>query len=156
MSIHIEHPAPGVATVSLGSAGRRLTYRTEAESHRIAVFDDFGQVVLAFGGYGRGPAALDTPLDLAFVNPLFAGERLPDGPEAVWLAVADYGNARVQVYELDGVHVGTVDLSGQAGIGAPCGLSWRSPILEVEGVECARARVYWSAALLSSAPRAST
>jgi len=152
MRTHIEHPAPGVATVSLGAGSRRLTYRTVPEAHRVTVHDDFGRLVLAFGGRGPGPGTLNTPLDLTFVRPTFSGERLPlSGPDAVWLAVADYGNARVQVFELDGVHVGNVDLSSPTDIGGPCSLTWRAPILEVEGVECTRTRVYLSSALLSNA-----
>jgi hypothetical protein len=152
MSIQIEHPAPGVAAVRLGPGGRRLVYRTEPHAHRVMVEDDFGRLVFGFGGRGSGPEALDTPLDLTFVRPMFSGERLPlSGPDALWLAVADYGNVRLQVYELDGAHVGAVDLRDQPAIGAPCGLSWRAPILEIEGVEGARARVYLSAALLCNA-----
>lgn len=151
MSIHVDHPSPGVATVSLGP-GRRLTYRADPDTHRVTVHDDFGRLMLAFGGRGAGTAALDTPLDLAFVRPLFSGEHLPlGGPDAVWLAVADYGNHRIQVFELDGAHVGAVDLADHPGLGAPCALSWRAPVLEIEGVEGARARIYLSAALLSSA-----
>lgn len=151
MSVHLEHPSPGVATVTLGPAGRRLTYRTEPDTHRVTVHDDFGRLMFAFGGRGSGPAALDTPLDLTLVRPTFSGERLPmSGPDAVWLAVADYANRRVQVFELDGAHVGAIDLADQPGIGAPCGLRWRSPLLEIEGIEGARAHIYLSAALLCS------
>ncbi|MDH4065329.1 MAG: hypothetical protein OEW19_13095, partial [Acidobacteriota bacterium] len=90
MSVQIEHPVPGVATVTLGAAGRRLTYRTESDTHRVTIHDDFGRMHFAFGGRGAGPAALDTPLDLTFVRPTFSGEQLPmSGPDAVWLAVAD-------------------------------------------------------------------
>ena len=150
MSISLEHLARGVARVSFGAV-RRLTYRTDAETHRVTIHDDFDRLVFAFGGRGSGPAALDTPLDLTFVRPTFSGEQLPPtGPDAVWLAVADYGNRRLQIFELDGAHVGAVDLTDQPGIGAPCGLKWSSPVLEIEGVEGVRARIYLSAALLCS------
>jgi len=151
MSIHLEHPAHGVAMVGFGPSGRRLTYRTDTDGHRVTVHDDFGRLQLAFGGCGRGPGALHTPLDLAFVHPTFPGERLPlCGPDAIWLAVADYGNRRLQIFEIDGAHVGTVALDDQPGIGAPCGLTWRNPVLEIEGIEGAHALLYLSAALLHS------
>jgi hypothetical protein len=151
MSIHLEHQTLGVATVNLGKGGRRLTYRVDPDTHRVTIHDDFGRLLFAFGGRGSGPAALDTPLDLTFVRPIFSGERLPvSGPDAVWLAVADYGNRRLQIFELDGAHVGAVELADQSGIGGPCALTWRPPVLEIQGVEGARARVYLSAALLCS------
>jgi hypothetical protein len=151
MTIQIEHTAPGVATLSLGPSGRRLTYRCDAEAHRVAVSDEFGRMALEFGGRGSGPGLFNTPLDLTFVRPEFAGEVLPAcGPEAVWLAVADYGNRRVQILDLDGVHVGSVELESTIAIGPPCGLQWRAPLLEIEGVEGARTVVHLTAALLSS------
>jgi hypothetical protein len=149
MSVKIEHPATGVATVCLGTAGRRLTYCCETELHRVTVTDEFGQVVMSFGGLGRGLGRLNTPLDLAFVRPEFFGEVLPvAGPDAVWLAVADYGNRRVQLFELDGAYVATIDTDSDQHFGAPCALAWRAPVLEIEGLEGARARVHLTAALL--------
>ncbi|MCC7180179.1 MAG: hypothetical protein IT177_17510 [Acidobacteria bacterium] len=152
MSANLEHPAPGIAAVGFSGSWRRLTYRTEPHAHRVTVHDDFGRLHLAFGGRGRGPGSLDTPLDLVFVRPIFPGEHLPVcSPDAVWLAVADYGNRRVQIFELDGAHVGAITLDGLPGLGAPCALAWRSPLLEVEGIEGARTNIYLSAALLCSA-----
>lgn len=153
MTIHFDHPAPGVASLSLGPTGRRLTYRCDAETHRVSVSDEFGRLVFAFGGRGSGPGLFNTPIDLAFVRPEFAGEALPAcGPEAVWLAVADYGNRRVQILDLDGVHVGTIDLDRPIAVGPPCGVRWRAPMLEIAGVEGARTIVYLTAALLCEAP----
>lgn len=150
MSIRTEHPAPGVASIVLGSAGRRLTYRCEPELHRITATDEFGGVVMAFGGLGKGLGRLNTPLDLTFVRPEFFGEVLPaTGPDAVWLAVADYGNRRIQLFELDGAYVAALDTTDDA-FGPPSALSWRSPALEVVGVEGRRRRIHLTAALLSN------
>src|SRR5262245_56143910 len=114
MTIQIEHPVPGVATVSLGTPAMRLTYRTDPNAHRVLVSDEFGRPRAIFGGPGRQPGAFNTPLDLAFVRPEFLGERLPaSGPDAVWLAIADYGNRRVQILELDGAHVGTITIEDE-------------------------------------------
>jgi len=150
MSIRTEHPAAGVASIALGTAGRRLTYRCEPELHRVTATDEFGIVVISFGGFGRGLGRLNTPLDLTFVRPEFFGEVLPvTGPDSVWLAVADYGNRRVQLFELDGAFVATFDTNDDRAMGAPCALTWRAPVLEVEGVEGLRVRVNLTAALLS-------
>lgn len=148
MTIQFDHVTPGVATLTLGS-GRRLTYRCESESHRITVTDEFGRPSFGFGSFGSGPGQFNTPIDLTFVRPEFAGEVLPAcGPDAVWLAIADYGNRRVQIVDLDGVHVGTVDLEQTIAVGPPCGLRWRAPMLQIEGVEGARTTVHLTAALL--------
>jgi hypothetical protein len=157
MTIRFDHTAPGVATLSLGPAGRRLTYRCDAGTHRVLVTDEFGRPAFSFGGRGSRPGQFHTPIDLAFVRPEFAGEALPTcGPDAVWLAIADYGNRRVQILDLDGIHVGSIDLERRIAIGPPCGLFWRAPILEIDGVEGARTRVHLAAALLCEAPLSRT
>jgi hypothetical protein len=155
MTIQFEHNEPGVATLNLPT-GRRLTYRCDPVAHRITVTDDFGRLSFGFGSLGSGVGFFNTPIDLTFVRPEFAGEVLPAcGPEAVWLAIADYGNRRIQIVDLDGVHVGTVDLEQTIAVGPPCGLQWRAPLLQIEGVEGARTAVHLTAALLcaSDSPR---
>ncbi|MCC7034613.1 MAG: hypothetical protein IT179_17465 [Acidobacteria bacterium] len=154
MSLLLAHPAPGVAIVAFGRSGPRLTCRTEPDAHRVTVHDASGRLRVAFGGRGHGPGALDTPLDLTFVQPAFPGEHLPAySPDALWLAVADYGNRRLQVFELDGAPVGSVTLDDEPGLGGPCALTWRSPVLDVQGVEGARTSLYLSAALLCGTAR---
>lgn len=149
MSIKVDHVAPGIASVCLGIAGKRLTYRCEPELHRVTATDEFGYTVMSFGGLGRGLGRFNTPLDLTFVRPEFFGEVLPvAGPDAVWLAVADYGNRRVQLFELDGAYVASIGTDSEMRIGAPCALNWRSPVLEIEGLEGSHARVHLTAALL--------
>ena len=77
------------------------------------------------------------------------GERLPiASPYAFWLAVADYGNRRIQVFEMDGAYVGAIAVSGRPSFGGPCRVEWRDPMLDVEGVDGARTSVFLSAALL--------
>jgi hypothetical protein len=125
-----------------------LTYRCDPQLHRVTVSDEFDRVILAFGG--RSVGSFQTPLDLAFVRPEFVGESLPaSGPDAVWVAVADYGNRRIQILELDGVPVGVID-TAEVLNGPPCGLSWRSPVLEVVGIEGVRSSVHLMSALLCS------
>ena len=86
---------------------RNLTFRCDPAMHRVIVSAANGDVVLEFGGYGSQPGAFDTPIDAALVKPEFFGEGNDDIEP--WIAVADYGNRRVQVFELDGALVGIID-----------------------------------------------
>jgi len=131
---------------------RTLTFRCDPAAHRVIVTDARGDVVLAFGGFGSQPGAFDTPIDAALVMPEFFGEP-GEGVGQPWLAVADYGNRRVQIFELDGALVGVIDedVLGDAA-GRPCRLVWRAPVLEVEGVDGGRARLHLGAALVQSEP----
>lgn len=151
MSVVVAHPAPGSCTVRFESTNRLLRVRCDVLGHRLVVTDDEGQILRVFGSRGRQPGQLDTPLDVACVRPEFAGERLPiESADAVWLAVADYGNRRIQIFELDGTLVGAVPTEGPDGTAwAPTGLTWRSPVLEIDGIEGARTAVHLSAALLA-------
>jgi len=144
-----------VSTLHLGSGGT-LTYRCDASTHRVIVSDDHGRPRFAFGGYGARPGQLDTPLDVVFVAPEFHGERLPnDGSDLLWLAVADYGNRRIQVFELDGCLVGGIASDGLGGAsrGGPCQLTWRSPVLDVGQPDGQRSSVHLAAALLHGSQR---
>ena len=67
--------------------------------------------------------------------------------DTLYLAVADYGNARVQIFDLHGVLAASLTEEIE-GIGRPCRLAWRAPFLEVEGVDGVRTRVHLGAALL--------
>ncbi|MEP7118684.1 MAG: hypothetical protein ABI880_13930 [Acidobacteriota bacterium] len=151
-SIYCDHPAPGSGSIFFPTTGLHLSYRCDALAHRVVVVDHTGRVVRAFGGYGRKPGCLDTPLDLVFVAPQFAGEHLPaDSSDAVWVAVADYGNRRVQIFELDGTLVGELHIDGSDGHRwPPTALAWRGPVLEIVGVEGVKTAVHLSAALLAN------
>jgi hypothetical protein len=151
VSVLCEHPAVGTATVFFGVNGRQLRFRCDTLGHQVVVSDDHGQILRTFGGHGRTAGLLDTPLDVVFVRPEFARERLPvDSPDALWLAVADYGNRRVQVFDLEGVAVGEARPEAPDGTPwAPTRLTWRSPRLVVEGIEGATVSLHLSAALLA-------
>jgi hypothetical protein len=151
MTIAHDRSGAGAAILELAT-GERLTYRCEPELHRIIVRDGHGCLRFAFGGQGSGPGQFDTPLDVVLVAPEFDGEGLPDdAPEAAWLAVADYGNRRVQIFDLDGCFVGTV--SDGAESGPPCRLTWCAPTLVVDGVDGARTVMHLTAALLFATTR---
>lgn len=153
MSIYCDHPTQGSGSIFFPTSGIHLVYQCDLTGHRVVVTDDAGRVVRAFGGYGRKPGCFDTPLDLVFVRPEFAGEHLPsDSADAVWVAVADYGNRRIQVFELDGTVVGELEVDGPDGLRwPPTGLAWRGPVLEILGIEGAHTAVHLSAALLAGA-----
>lgn len=151
MNLLCGHPAPGISTIDFMTTGRRLHLRCDVAGHRIVISDADGRIVRAFGHRGSRPGCFETPLDVVCVRPEFAGERLPiDSADAVWLAVADYGNRRVQVFDLDGAVIGEFTVDGPDGRRwTPTALTWHSPVLELEGIEGARTAVHLSAALLA-------
>ncbi len=140
----------GVATPS-----RQLVFRCDPANHCVVVANENGAVLFAFGSLGDRPGEFNTPIDVALVAPVFEGEPVdaidPFDEPIVWLAVADYGNRRVQIFELDGAYVGSVDDIEHAAAARPCRLAWRAPMLEVETVDGRRGQVHLAAALLRSA-----
>lgn len=90
-------------------------YVCDAWNHRVQVFDGSGEFCFAFGGAGSGPGQFDVPSDVCVIVPRFAGE---DGAGRL-LAVADRWNSRVQIFALDGVHVGSVGRARRSGDAAP-------------------------------------
>jgi len=151
-----ERPAAGVtvgrsAGVVQPSSGE-LAYEADPSGHRIVARYPDGRIAYAFGGYGHGAGQFHTPLHVAAVAPEFSGEAVPQDEEPLslltpWLAVADYGNRRVQFFECDGAYVGESDLAEGH---PPCYLSWRAPVLEVTSIEGQAMRLHVAAALLSS------
>jgi hypothetical protein len=133
-----------------------LTFACETAEHVIAVSDGGGRRLFAFGGFGRQPGAFDSPIDAILVRPEFFGEPVHGSIETTYLAVADYGNARVQLFDLHGVLVAAFSDELDA-IGRPCRLTWRAPFLDIEGVDGVRTRIHLGAALLAqSAAQEST
>jgi hypothetical protein len=137
------------SAVTCEHAGHRLTFTCEPALHLVVVCAGTDAPGVAFGGFGRQPGAFDTPIDVALVQPEFFGEAhsMAD-TDSQYLAVADYGNARVQIFELDGSLVATLD-EGFESIGRPTRLTWRAPFLQVEGLDGASIRIHVGAALLA-------
>ena len=125
-----------------------LTFSCDTAAHVVAVSDSTGAPLFAFGGYGCQPGAFDSPVDATLVRPEFFGEPPFSGVDMLYLAVADYGNARVQIFDLHGVLIASFHDEVEV-IGRPCRLTWRAPFLEIEGVEGARTRIHLGAALLA-------
>ena len=101
---------PSAAAVRPGSAGELLYFDAEGRllelqpaSHRVLVHPVSGGSPTVLGGFGTGPAQLNGPSSLAVG---------PDGR----VYVADRGNGRVQIYDLDGRY--------HASIGGPDVLSY--------------------------------
>lgn len=138
---------PESAVVTL-STGEQRTYRCDPLGHRVIVGNERGATLFAFGERGAQVGAFESPLDVALVTPTFDGDQALR-PEDAWLAVADYGNARVQIFDLDGVLVDVLDGDELDYGWRPCRLSWRSPFLQIDGVEGGGCRVHLAAALLA-------
>lgn len=142
--------ADGVVQPSTG----QLLYEVDSPGHRVVARYQDGRIAFAFGGFGQRPGQFDTPLDIVTIRPEFSGEPHVDVATASlfspWLAVADYGNHRVQFFECDGTFVGETDLEvGQP----PCQLAWRAPALDVTTLEGRLVRIHVAASLLATSRR---
>ncbi len=149
----------GLAVVAGDTTRTTRVFVCDPWNHRIQVLDGDGGLQFAFGGQGRREGQFDHPTDVAIVRPRFAGERGDADDGEMLLAVADAGNGRVQVFELDGSFVaafGTPEppAAGASGftrdgwpffrtgahphLPSPTTLAWRSPCLDVT---CADGRI---------------
>ncbi len=142
--------ANGVVQPSSGT----LWYEADAAGHRVVARYADGQLAFAFGSLGDRPGQFNTPLHVTEVSPEFSGEpgAVEHGLSVLtpWLAVADYGNHRVQLFECDGAFLGEIELeAGQP----PCHLTWRAPVLDVTTVEGRTVRLHVAAALLARTHR---
>jgi hypothetical protein len=132
---------------SADPAGGRF-YVCDPGAHTIHVLDQECGPLFSFGGFGSGLGQFDTPTDVAIVRL----ETADPAVDAELLVVADHGNHRLQMFELDGAVIG--EIGGHAGhwttagiaepIGAPffrlgdvpplpfpSRLEWRTPYLDV-------------------------
>ncbi len=124
-----------------------LAYEADASGHRVVVREADGRVRVAFGSPGAGAGQFLLPLHAVAIAPAFAGEHGEVVSRAPWLAVADYGNRRLQFFEADGAFVGLLNLGAHE---PPCRLVWRDPLLEVTTVDGRRLLVHVAAALLAT------
>lgn len=128
--------------------GRR-TYTVDTFGHRIVVTDaETGGIAFTFGRRGSELGSFDVPLDITAVTPTFHDDATAESPDA-WLAVADYGNARVQIFELDGTLVDVLNGEELDYGWRPSQVTWRAPFLQIRGVEGAGCRIHLAAALLA-------
>ncbi|MGE3176125.1 MAG: hypothetical protein AB7O32_01540 [Vicinamibacterales bacterium] len=135
----------------MGPDGRPRVYTVDPLGHRIVVTDaETGDVLFTFGRRGSPLGCFDVPLDLAVVAPTFHDDP-PSAAGESWLAVADYGNARVQIFELDGRLVDVLNGEDLDYGWRPCEVTWRAPFLQIRGVEGRGCRIHLAAALLAHA-----
>lgn len=131
-----------------------LSYEVDPAGHRVVARYGDGRLAFAFGSLGDRPGQFNTPLHVTELSPEFSGEP-GVGHQAFslltpWLAVADYGNRRIQLFECDGAFIGEIELeTGQP----PCHLTWRAPVLEVTTVEGRTVRLHVAAAMLARTHR---
>lgn len=121
-------------------------------NHRINVVGERLQPLFSFGGLGSGAGQFREPSDVTIVS-AYSGS--PEAVEqATVLAVADCGNDRVQLFELDGAFIGVLEGSRRAdedvtdwwtdragaplfrlkpipALPEPSRLEWRPPFLDV-------------------------
>lgn len=146
MTTFLEH---GTVRVTLPS-GERRTYQLDATGHRILVTDTLsGAALFTIGRRGSGLGQFDVPLDIVLVSPTFDTSSGMQPAAGYWIAVADYGNARVQIFDLDGTLIDVLNGHDLDYGWRPCQLTWRAPFLQVNGVERTGCCVHLAAAMLA-------
>jgi hypothetical protein len=154
----------GVAFVASADHSGGRIYVCDPEAHTINVLDHYCRPLFSFGGFGSRLGQFDSPSDVIFVR-LETGDPCVD---AGLLVVADRGNHRLQMFEIDGAVIGEVGgLAGRWTPGrfpAPTGspffrlgdvpplpfpsrLEWRAPYIDV-ACACSAIRLDLAAMLL--------
>jgi hypothetical protein len=121
-------------------------YLCDPESHLVNVLDECGYPLFSFGGYGHGQGQLDTPVDVAILS--LDGNEIRSATDAV-VAVAERGNHRVQVFELDGAPLGTIEDKKREASWLPARLDWNRRQLRVTSASGEVASVDVGASLLN-------
>jgi hypothetical protein len=106
----------GIASVASADFPGGRIYVCDPDTHIIDVLDQNGRPLFSFGGFGSGLGQLDTPTDVAVVR-LNAADPTGQAVDTALLVVADHGNHRLQLFELDGAVIGEV--GGHAGAWTP-------------------------------------
>lgn len=148
--------------------GTRL-FVADTGNHRIQVFDGLGRPILAFGAEGSQAGQFRGPSGVTLARPDLPWEESADDASiACVLVVADEGNDRVQVFDLDGAWLATIDAGPDsaptpvlAAMGwpyfriaapgvatAPFHVTWRAPWLLVGGRKTRARRIDLAGAML--------
>lgn len=87
-----------IAGITRDSQGN--IYISDADSHRILKFDDMGNLLTSWGGFGEEDGKFDTPAGIGILN--------ASGEETIY--VSDTGNARVQVFSPQGRYLHSLQI----------------------------------------------
>jgi hypothetical protein len=161
----------GVALIASPDLYGGRAYLCDPDAHCIHVLDQDYRPVFSFGGYGSSLGQFDTPTDVAIIWIDVSAPAECTADTAV-LVVADSGNHRLQLFDLDGVAIGVLG-GGTVGIAAwssagwpiragwpffrladlpvlafPSRLEWRAPYLDVACSGATMVRLDLAAALL--------
>ena len=158
----------GIALIASPDLQGGRAYHCDPEGHCIDVLDQDYRPLFSFGGHGSHLGQFDSPSDIAIVwlDETMQAERTAD---TAVLVVADCGNHRLQVCELDGAPICAIGgpsaghastgwptragypffrLAGPAPLLSPSRLEWRSPYLDVVCAGTTMVRVDLASALL--------
>ena len=100
-------------------------YVTDSRKHNIKVFDPAYNLIKTIGRAGEGEDELYFPIDAEIIVSSSGGTA-----NAQELFVADNGNFRVQVFDLDGKWLRSITFGGTSGTNC----SWMTGICEIPGV----------------------
>jgi hypothetical protein len=136
----------GLALIATSDMPGGRIYLCDSQTHSIDVLDGDGLPLFSFGGYGDGPGQLDTPIDVAILT--LDGSAITMSSDAI-LAVAERGNNRVQLFELDGAWLGILEDGLRNACWVPSRLDVDRRHLQITSSTGAVSRVDVAAALMA-------
>jgi len=158
----------GIALIASPNLQGGRAYLCDPEGHCIDVLDQDYHPLFSFGGHGSALGQFDSPSDVAIV---WLDETAPADhtSDTAVLAIADRGNHRLQLCELDGAPICAIGgpaagnaptgwparagypffrLGGPTPLSFPSRLEWRSPYLDVVCAGTTMVRIDLATALL--------
>jgi hypothetical protein len=139
------HRPTGVALLATHDLPGGRIYLCDSNNDTVDVLDGLGCPLFSFGGHGNGDGQFDTPVDVAIMT--LDGSPIGSATDAV-LAVAERGNHRVQIFELDGAWLGTIEDGPRKGLRLPSRLDAHARQLQITSSTGAVARIDVASALL--------
>lgn len=137
----------GLAILAHGRPEETRLFVADTGNHRIQIFDGLGRPIVAFGAEGSRAGQFRRPSAITLARPDLPWEESTDDASiACVLVVADEGNDRLQVFDLDGAWLATID--GEPD-GAPtpvlAAMGWPYFRVAAPGVATAPSHVTWRA-----------
>ena len=158
----------GVALLTSADLPGGRVYLCDTDAHCINVLDQDHHPLFSFGGCGSRLGQFDGPADIAVVS-IDAIDPAASAGDPAMLVVADRGNHRIQLFELDGAPIGAFGgrpagsspsgwpartgwpffrLASVPPLAFPSRLRWRTPYLDVSCAGAMMVRIDLAAALL--------